>query len=108
MALITSYDLFTPGEILPTSDIMQAVIDLVAGMFVIGVQVCAPFLVFGLVFYLGLGLLSRLMPQIQIFFIAMPANITVGFIMLAAVLAAVMTWYLDHVEQAIKPFLGLG
>ena len=108
MALVQSYKLFQPGDILPTSDIMQAVIELISGMFVIGIQVSAPFMVFGLVFYLGLGLLSKLMPQIQIFFIAMPANIMIGFILLAVVLATVMTWYLDHIEESIRPFLGLG
>ncbi|MFN0264119.1 flagellar biosynthetic protein FliR [Tepidamorphus sp. 3E244] len=108
MALVTSYEIFEPGQVLPTGDLLQAVIEVVSGMFAISVQVAAPFLVFGLVFYLGLGLLSRLMPQIQIFFIAMPANIMVGFIMLAGVLGAIMTWYLSHIEQAIRPFLGLG
>ena len=45
-------------------------IDAVAGAFVVGVQMAAPFIVFGLVFYLGLGILSRLMPQLQVFFVA--------------------------------------
>ena len=69
-------------------------------------QLAAPFIVFGLIFYLGLGVLSRLMPQIQIFFIAMPANILLGFLLMVAVIGAVMTWYLDHVALAIRPFLG--
>ena len=108
MALVESYNLFQPGDILPAGDIMQAVIELISGMFVIGIQVSAPFMVFGLVFYLGLGLLSKLMPQIQIFFIAMPANIMIGFILLAVVLGTIMTWYMEHIEQSIRPFLGLG
>lgn len=106
MALSQSYTLFQPGDILPTDEIMQAFISMFAGMFVIGVQVSAPFIVFGLVFYLGLGLLSRLMPQMQIFFIAMPANILLGFVLLALVLTVTMVWYLDHVALAIAPFLG--
>lgn len=107
-ALVTSYKLFEPGTLLPAGDVLEAVIGLVRGMFVIGVQVSAPFMVFGLVFYLGLGLLSRLMPQIQIFFIAMPANILFGFVLLLAVLTAIMAWYMEHIEKAISPFLGAG
>ena len=106
MALVQSYTLFVPGEILPVGDIMQVVIDIFTGMFAIGVQIAAPFIVFGLIFYLGLGVISRLMPQIQIFFIAMPANILLGFLLMVAVIGAVMTWYLDHVALAIRPFLG--
>ncbi len=49
-----------------------------ASAFVIGVQMSAPFIVLGLVFYLGMGILGRMMPQLQVFFVAMPATIMVG------------------------------
>ena len=71
-----------------------------------GLQLAAPFLVFGLVFYVGIGLLSRLMPQIQIFFIAMPANITLGLVLLLFLLGAMMTWFLQAFEQSISMFAG--
>ena len=45
----------------------------------------APFLVFGLLFNLGLGVLSRLMPQMQVFFVGMPLSILVGFLILLLV-----------------------
>ena len=38
------------------------IVESVAGAFVVGVQMSAPFIVFGLVFNLGMGILSRLMP----------------------------------------------
>jgi len=37
-----------------------------AAAFKIGMHLAAPFLVFGLVFNMGLGVLSRLMPPIQV------------------------------------------
>ena len=43
-------------------------------------QLSAPFLVFGLMFNIGLGVLSRLMPQMQVFFVGMPLSILLGFI----------------------------
>jgi flagellar biosynthetic protein FliR len=61
----------------------------------------APFIVFGLVFNLGMGILSRLMPQLQVFFIAMPANIGVGLILLALLLTMMMGWYLNHFEAEL-------
>ena len=54
----------------------------VAGAFRIGIQLSAPFLVFGLLFNLGLGVLSRLMPQMQVFFVGVPLSILVGFLIL--------------------------
>ena len=59
----------------------------------------APFIVFGLVFNLGMGILSRLMPQLQVFFLAMPASIGVGLVLLALLLTMMMGWYLMHFEN---------
>jgi flagellar biosynthetic protein FliR len=74
--------------------------------FVIGVQMSAPLLVFGLVFYLGLGILGRLMPQIQVFFMAMPANIIIGLILFALLLSLTMTLYIGRLEDHFAQFLG--
>ncbi|HEY4345123.1 MAG TPA: flagellar biosynthetic protein FliR [Parvibaculum sp.] len=104
-AMRDSYVLFKPGDIFPVGDFLQMAVKDVSGAFVLGVQLSAPFVVFGLVFYIGLGLLSKLMPQIQIFFIAMPANIGLGFALLFLILGAMMTWFLNGFEQAISVFI---
>ncbi len=62
-----------------------------AGAFRVGVQLSAPFLVFGLLFNLGLGVLSRLMPQMQVFFVGMPLSILARLlILLLLVIGAMM------------------
>ena len=68
----------------------------VAGAFRIGIQLSAPFLVFGLLFNLGLGVLSRLMPQMQVFFVALPLSILLGLLFLVLVLGAMMGFFLDY------------
>jgi flagellar biosynthetic protein FliR len=45
------------------------------------------------------------MPQMQVFFIAMPASIILGFALLALVLAAMMGVYLSYVEQGLNVLL---
>ena len=104
-AVRDSYDLFAPGKILPFGDFGQMAVHIVSGTFRVGVQLAAPFLVFGLVFYMGLGVLSRLMPQLQVFFLAMPANIMFGFLLLMLLLSSMMLWYLDYFEQSMVRFL---
>ncbi|HEX7777546.1 MAG TPA: flagellar biosynthetic protein FliR [Parvibaculum sp.] len=104
-AMRDSYILFKPGQILPVGDFSQMAVKAVSGAFMLGVQLSAPFVVFGLVFYLGLGILSRLMPQIQIFFIAMPANIGLGFALMFLILGAMMTWFLQGFEQTMSTFV---
>lgn len=104
-AMRDSYSLFEPGVMLPTGDFAQMAIKAVSGAFRLGLQLAAPFLVFGLIFYLGIGILSRLMPQIQVFFIAMPANIALGFLMFMVLLGAMMTWFLEGFESSIAVFV---
>jgi flagellar biosynthesis protein FliR len=93
-----SYVMFPPGEMVPVTDLRDAALMVVADTFKVGVQLSAPFIVFALVFNLGLGVLAKLMPQLQVFFIAMPVSIAVGLVLLALLTATVFGWYLSHVE----------
>jgi flagellar biosynthetic protein FliR len=100
-ALHDSYALFKPGEIPIVGDIAGVLTGTVTQAFRIGVQLSAPFLVFGLLFNLGLGVLSRLMPQMQVFFVGMPLSILVGLLILVLVLGAMMMTFLGYVEGVL-------
>ncbi|MEJ1161009.1 flagellar biosynthetic protein FliR [Prosthecomicrobium sp. N25] len=102
--LTGSYRLFPPGQLMPVGDFAEAAVTMVGQSFKIGVQISAPFLAFGLVFQLGLGVLSKLMPAFQIFFVAMPLNIGMGFALLALVLGTIMLWYMEHVRDGLARF----
>jgi flagellar biosynthesis protein FliR len=95
-ALNDSYTLFAPGEVPATGDVAALVTKSVSGAFRVGVQLSAPFLVFGLMFNIGLGVLSRLMPAMQVYFLAMPLSILGGFLFLVVVLGAMMGMFLDY------------
>ena len=95
-ALNDSYALFAPGEVPATGDVAALMTRTVSGAFRIGIQLSAPFLAFGLLFNLGLGVLSRLMPQMQVFFVALPLSILIGFLFLVMALGAMMGLFLDY------------
>jgi flagellar biosynthetic protein FliR len=95
-ALNDSYILFRPGEVPILGDVAHVLTNTVSGAFRIGIQLSAPFLVFGLVFNIGLGVLARLMPQMQVYFVGVPLSIFIGFVILAAVLASMMGSYMDY------------
>jgi flagellar biosynthesis protein FliR len=95
-ALNDSYKIFAPGETMASGDVASLATRAFAAAFRIGLQLSAPFLVFGLVFNVGLGVLGRLMPQMQVYFVGAPLSILAGFLILAAVLAAMMGTYLDY------------
>ena len=95
-ALNDSYKIFSPGESVASGDIAALATRAFAAAFRIGLQLSAPFLVFGLVFNIGLGVLARLMPQMQVYFVGVPLSIFAGFLILALVLAAMMGTFLDY------------
>jgi len=95
-ALNDSYSIFLPGEVVPSGDVAALATRAFAAAFKIGMQLAAPFLVFGLVFNVGLGVLARLMPQMQVYFVGVPLSIMSGFLIFAVVLAAMMGTFLDY------------
>jgi flagellar biosynthetic protein FliR len=95
-ALNDSYKVFSPGETMGSGDIAALATSAFNAAFRIGLQLSAPFLVFGLVFNIGLGVLARLMPQMQVYFVGVPLSIFAGFLILAVVLAAMMGTFLDY------------
>lgn len=102
VALHDSYRLFAPGESLLTGDIASLFTSTTATAFQIGVQLAAPFLLLGLLFNLGLGVLSRLMPQIQVFFFGMPVLILVGLLVLLLAVGSMMGVFLDYFGGVLR------
>jgi flagellar biosynthetic protein FliR len=100
-ALDDSYSLFAPGELPLLGDVAALTTRTIATAFRIGIQLSAPFIVFGLLFNIGLGVLSRLMPQMQVFFIGLPLSIIVGFLILVLVLGVMMGVFLGSVEGVL-------
>lgn len=105
-AIYDSYMVFSPTDPLMIEDAMQMAIRTLAGAFTVGVQMAAPFVVFGLVFNLGAGILARLMPQLQVYFVLMPANIIVGLLLFAVLLTMMMGWYLTAFENHLAMWRG--
>jgi len=97
-----SYRLFQPGEVPNVSDVTMLVTNTIASAFRVGIQLSAPFLVFGLVFNVALGVLSRLMPQMQVYFVAVPLSIMLGFLILLIVVGAMMGSFLGYVGGVLR------
>ncbi|PHR60875.1 MAG: flagellar biosynthetic protein FliR [Robiginitomaculum sp.] len=97
--LVGSYELIPIGVIPSAGDPATLATDTVARSFRLGIQMAAPLIAFGLIFYLALGVLSRLMPQVQIFFVAMPGNVLVGLMIFAMSFSAMLGVWLRYMEE---------
>ncbi len=104
-ALADSYATFTPGHALPLDDFSETLSHTMSASFGLGLQLAAPVLAFGLIFYSGLGLLSRLAPQIQVFFVALPLQVVAGLAMLMISMPVLVMLFLRWFEAGLMPFL---
>jgi len=104
-AVVDSYTLFVPGQMPPVGDFSEIMTRIVAGSFTVALQFSAPWILVGLIFYLGLGLLARLMPQVQIFFVAIPIQLLIGFALFLPVLALMGFTFLSYYQNTLERFL---
>ena len=97
--VVESYRVIPVGEVPPVGDITQAVVQLVDYIFLIGVKLAAPVVVMGFMVYAGFGVLNRLVPQVQAFFVALPLTITLGLLMLGLTLGAMITLFTQELSN---------
>jgi flagellar biosynthesis protein FliR len=100
--IIDSYQTLRPGTMPASGDAAQLALGVARASFATAVQISAPFLVFGLIFNVGLGVLSRMMPQLQVFFLAMPAMILLGTVIFILVLGLMMDGFIAHVVSIYR------
>lgn len=106
--LIDSYQMFPIGSVPDTGSMADMMAQAVAASFAIGIQIGAPFMIVGMVMYIGMGILSRLMPQIQVFMVAMPLQIYVSLLTLTIVLSAALLFWVSKFEEGMVYFLKAG
>jgi len=104
-AVVESYTVFRPGGEMLFGDLSEAILELTAGSFKVAIQFSAPFYVFSLLFFVCLGVVSRLMPQLQIFFIGLPVQIYVGMLVLSTILGAMMSAFLTYYADTAATYL---
>jgi flagellar biosynthesis protein FliR len=104
-ALSDSYSLFVPGEMISLGDFTEAVTVGFVESFSLGVQLASPFIVTAITYYLGLGLLGRLMPQLPVFFVGLPLQISMQIITMILVISTMMMVFLSRLENVFFPYL---
>lgn len=106
MAIRDSYSYLPPTGVPGPGDAATLAIKAAARGFALGVQLSAPFIAFAILFNLGLGVLSRLMPQLQVFFLAMPASILIGMMVLVSVIGVLMGVFLTDLGSFLRDLGG--
>ena len=104
-AVIDSYTLFPVGSPLPVADFSNFASQSLNESFIMGFKIASPFIAFTIIFYSGMGLLSRLMPQLNIFFLSLPLQIYLGLGLLFMTVPIIIVWFTRYYENGLMKFV---
>ncbi|MEE4356258.1 MAG: flagellar biosynthetic protein FliR [Desulfococcaceae bacterium] len=82
LSIADSFEMIPPFAFRPSADFITFFICLSGKIFMIAFQIGAPLIVALLVSNIAMGLIARTVPQINVFFVAMPLNIAAGLLLL--------------------------
>lgn len=104
-AVFDSYISFPPGGLPATQSMAEMISLTVAKSFMVGFQLAVPFIVVGMMTYIMMGVLARVMPQIQVFIVVLPLQIFLGMVTLLLVVSTLFLIWLQYFEEGMMFFL---
>ncbi len=104
-AIFDSYQSFPPGALPAAEGMAQMITMSVAKSFAIGFQLALPFIMVALMTYIAMGVLARVMPQIQVFILAIPVQILLGLITLMLVFSTLFLVWIQYFEEGMMFFI---
>ena len=104
-AVIDSYGMLVPGARMFTGDMVTMIAHLVDQAFYMGIKLASPFVVFELVFQVTSGILARLSPQLNVFFVVLPGKIVLGLAILMISLPTIILVFLHFMDNSLHGLL---
>jgi flagellar biosynthesis protein FliR len=105
-AVAQSYDIFAPGIFPSTADTSTLYTRVFADSFKLGVILSGPHIAYSLLFYLAGGLMSRLMPNFQIFYVMVPLQIVLALFLFIAILPVLSDSVADFTRAQLTDIAG--
>jgi flagellar biosynthetic protein FliR len=104
-AIVRSFELFPFTRDVPVADAGQLAIQTVGRSFALGLQLAAPVVVFSLIFNIAVGLVGRVMPQFQVFFVATPIMLLLSLSIFALSLGVIGMVWIDRYRELVGSFI---
>jgi flagellar biosynthetic protein FliR len=103
-AIVRSYTLFPFRKAVPVSDAGFLAVQTAGRSFALGIQLAAPVMVFAFIFNMATGLVGRVMPQFQVFFVASPLMLLTSLSVFALSLGAIGMVFIDRYRNLVQVF----
>ncbi|RYG60964.1 MAG: flagellar biosynthetic protein FliR [Alphaproteobacteria bacterium] len=104
LAIVESYNVFKPGVLPDVGDVSAAFVQMMALITQFGLQLAAPIVVAGILTNALFGVLNRLVPQLQIFFVGVPVSMTIGVLILVAALGSMLQLWATATQSKLTLF----
>jgi flagellar biosynthesis protein FliR len=99
---VNSYNNFIPGADLPIGDMAQWTLKAFSQAFSLAIQITAPLLLYGIVMNIAFGIVNRIAPAIQVFFIGQPIMVLLGIMLFSVTVSSGMLVWLEAIADAGK------
>lgn len=93
--LVRSYEFMPIGEGFETRMALVSVTDTLTSTFLLMLRLASPFIIYGLIFNLSIGMVNKLAPAIPIYFISIPFILTGGLILLYLGISDFLILFID-------------
>jgi flagellar biosynthetic protein FliR len=103
-AIVRSYAIFPFTRAVQVADANALALQTVSKSFALGLQLAAPVVAFSLIFNIAAGLVGRVMPQFQIYFVSSPLMIVLGLSLFALTLGTIGIVWIDHFRDLVAMF----
>ncbi|MGV7221893.1 MAG: flagellar biosynthetic protein FliR [Nitrospinales bacterium] len=98
-AIIESFQLINLQNFMISDSVMTSLLDLFASIFVSAIKISGPIMAVLFSVTLGMGLVGRVMPQMNVFIISFPLQIGIGLLMTALTLTIFNTFAMSHISK---------
>jgi len=105
-ALANSYAVIGPGVLLPVGDSVSHALGAAADAFAVALQLASPFVLAATLWQFALGIVSRLVPQMQVYFAAMPGQIGGGLLLFALLSTGLFAMWQAYVSESFATLPG--
>jgi flagellar biosynthetic protein FliR len=107
-ALSYSFELIDMGNLIMSDALITMLIKYTAGMFIIAIKISAPLLVSFMLLHVAAGIIARMIPQMQVFFVLLPLKTGLGLALLIAslpLIVYVISNMLGELEEGLYDLL---
>ncbi len=107
-ALYKSFQSLPPGmDFIYSADLVSQVLHLSSSVFTIGISMILPIFCVMFVSEVLMGFMSKMMPQMNIFMVAIPLKIYVGLILMLMFLSPTVTYLITVTQNYLKGILNM-